>query len=362
MTAITTPIAAQSIHEGKNEPITLICGPMASPYRSGAGLSPVLNANVAADCSSWTFVSSSTKRARLSSRRAARRSVRVPSPRRYDASESSYACCDASSRAAATSRRRYASLTSVYAFQTSLTARSRVAVISSSADRRADSASSTRRCPEPFGRLVVRCDPRLTQDRPDVADERHCRPVCGARPADFGLGRAERRYPSEEIQPLLERAVDGLLDRVLDLGAFRKVRKIRDLDRYSRRDADTLRERHLGVPLLREHVLEVEHRLRCLLSRERDLGASGESPGQPALRRLLHRAGRVERALGHCDPRANAGEAIERALHGEGDLLVLAVESEIRGQEPLLRGVPSAPAASEVEQQPAQIQGGHRLE
>src|SRR5438067_6733404 len=31
MTAITTPIAAQSIHEGKNEPITLICGPMASP-------------------------------------------------------------------------------------------------------------------------------------------------------------------------------------------------------------------------------------------------------------------------------------------------------------------------------------------
>src|SRR5438094_8468894 len=30
MTAITTPIAAQSIHEGKNEPITLICGPIAS--------------------------------------------------------------------------------------------------------------------------------------------------------------------------------------------------------------------------------------------------------------------------------------------------------------------------------------------
>jgi hypothetical protein len=32
------------------------------------GVSPVVNASAAEDCSSWTFVSSSTNRARLSSR------------------------------------------------------------------------------------------------------------------------------------------------------------------------------------------------------------------------------------------------------------------------------------------------------
>src|SRR5262245_24063892 len=120
-----------------------------SPYRAGAerasAVSPVVNARAAEDSSSLTLVSSSTNRARLSSRRAARRSVSVPSPTRYDLSESSYDCCEASTSAAATSRRRKASLTSVYAFQTSLTARSRDAVISSWAARRADSASSTRR-------------------------------------------------------------------------------------------------------------------------------------------------------------------------------------------------------------------------
>src|SRR4029450_13651007 len=56
-----------------------------------------------------------------------------------------------------------------------------------------------------------------------------------------------------------------------------------------------------------------------------------------------------------------AGETVERALHREGDLLVLAVESQVRGQEPFLRGVPRAPAPTEVEQQPSQIQGGARL-
>src|SRR2546428_1675379 len=61
------------------------------------------------------------------------------------------------------------------------------------------------------------------------------------------------------------------------------------------------------------------------------------------------------------DPRAYAGETVESALHGEGDLLMLAVEPEVRGQEPLLRGVPSAPATTEVDQQPSQIQGGNRL-
>src|SRR6267142_4700504 len=119
------------------------------PYRSGAEraseVSPVVNARAAEDSSNWTFVSSSTNRARLNSRRAASRSVSVPSPTRYDLSESSYDCCEASTSAAATSRRRKASLTSVYAFQTSLTVRSRVAVISSCAVRRVDSASSTRR-------------------------------------------------------------------------------------------------------------------------------------------------------------------------------------------------------------------------
>ena len=62
-------------------------------YRPGAelasGASPVVNASAAVESSSWTFVSSSTNRARLNSRRAARSSVSVPSPRRYDASESS---------------------------------------------------------------------------------------------------------------------------------------------------------------------------------------------------------------------------------------------------------------------------------
>src|SRR4030095_9575488 len=119
------------------------------PYRSGAEraseVSPVVNARAAEDSSSWTFVSSSTNRARLNSRRAASRSVSVPRPTRYDLRESSYDCCEASTNAAATSRRRKASLTSVYAFHTSLTARSRVAVISSCAARRADSASSTLR-------------------------------------------------------------------------------------------------------------------------------------------------------------------------------------------------------------------------
>src|SRR6266700_3366128 len=124
-----------------------------SPYRSGAEraseVSPVVNARADDDSSNWTFISSSTNRARLNSRRAARRSVSVPSPTRYDLSESSYDCCEASTRAAATSRRRNASFTSVYAFHTSLTARSRVAVISSWAARRADSASSTRRWRDP---------------------------------------------------------------------------------------------------------------------------------------------------------------------------------------------------------------------
>src|SRR6266850_2978129 len=128
-----------------------------SPYRSGveraSGVSPIVNARAAEDSSSRTFVSSSTNRARLNSRRAASRSGSVPSPTRYDLSESSYDCCEASTRAAATSRRRKASLTSVYAFQTSLTARSRVAVISSCAVRRADSATSTRRWRAPPSKI-----------------------------------------------------------------------------------------------------------------------------------------------------------------------------------------------------------------
>src|SRR5262245_15609089 len=44
--------------------------------------SPVLKASVTDASSNWTFVSTSWKRARLSSRRAASRSTRVPRPRR----------------------------------------------------------------------------------------------------------------------------------------------------------------------------------------------------------------------------------------------------------------------------------------
>src|SRR5207244_6721718 len=88
-----------------------------------SGAAPVVNASAAAESSTWTLLSSSTNRARLSSRRAARRSVSVPSPTSYDLRWSSYACCDASTSAAATSSRRKASLPSVYAFPTSVTVR-----------------------------------------------------------------------------------------------------------------------------------------------------------------------------------------------------------------------------------------------
>ena len=40
---------------------------------------------------------------------------------------------------------------------------------------------------------------------------------------------------------------------------------------------------------------------------------------------------------------------------------MLPIEPEVRGQQPLLRGVPRAPATAEVEQQPSQVQGGNRL-
>ena len=45
----------------------------------------------------------------------------------------------------------------------------------------------------------------------------------------------------------------------------------------------------------------------------------------------------------------------------EADLLVLAIEAEVRGEEPFLRRVVRGSAATEVDQQPSEVQRGNRL-
>jgi len=113
-------------------------------------------------------------------------------------------------------------------------------------------------------------------------------------PCYLRLGRAERRNPCDEIGTLLECAVDRLLDGILKLGRRRKGRKIGQLERGRRGDADTLRKRDLRVSLLLEHRLQIEGGLRRLLPRMRQLGTCAEPTLQSPLRRVFHRAGGIQ--------------------------------------------------------------------
>src|SRR5262249_18946007 len=119
--------------------------------------------------------------------------------------------------------------------------------------------------------------------------------------------------------------------------------------------------RDLSIPLPGQHILQVERRLRLLLSGERDLGQGGEAIAQLALRRLPDRPRRIHGALCDDNPRVQAGQGEEGTLDAEDDLLVRTVEAEVRGQQALLRRVPRMPSTPEVEEQPAQAQYGNDL-
>src|SRR5215510_15626380 len=77
--------------------------------------------------------------------------------------------------------------------------------------------------------------------------------------------------------------------------------------------------------------------------------------------RLANGAGRLEGTLGHRDFGAQARQPEKGALDTENNLLMLAVEAQVGGQQALLGRVQGIAPPPEVQEQPTQIQGGDDL-
>src|SRR5262249_14091138 len=240
-TATTMPIAAQSIHEGKNDPMTLICGPTASllSLRRRAGVRALprgeregrrgvqqLDLRIELDEARTTElapggeeVGERAEAQTIGSERILVRELRCLDQSRGDVEAAEgkldvgVGLPDLADGAVARRRdlilggptRRFGQL------DAALTGS---AIEELPLEEQPDAIARLGRA-EPPGGLAVGGDPRAAQDGADVADQRQGRPVSGAGPADLGLGRAQRRDASDEVGSLLERAIDGLLDGIL---------------------------------------------------------------------------------------------------------------------------------------------------
>src|SRR6266478_1676152 len=197
---------------------------------------------------------------------------------------------------------------------------------------------------------------------PDVAGDRRprhqARPVVRARLTHLGLLGPHAREPRDQVRALRQRPVDRFVHRPLQGGWQRLLRDVGDVDRRSGADADGLEQRHVGIVLGGEGILEVVGRPRRLLLRLQDLGQRGEFV-------LLARGGGVLEAVrsgkGRAGGRhlaADGGQGMELARDAEDDLLVLGVEAGGRLHGQRTRRVHEGPAAAEVEQQPLQAERG----
>ena len=212
---------------------------------------------------------------------------------------------------------------------------------------------------EPTRRSVPAGHSRPAGQEAEVGHQGQGREVGGARPADLRLLRADGGHPGDEVRPLLEGLVDHPLHRVFQGGRRRQRRDIGDLDRCRGRQADAVRQLHLGVALPSEHVLEVERRLRFLLPGERDLG----QVARPFCSRLSA-ASRTDRAestalWATAILRVEAGEGEEGPLDVEDDLLVRAVEAEVGGEQALLGRVHRAPSTPKSRSSQRRFSVGH---
>src|SRR5262249_6243353 len=133
------------------------------------------------------------------------------------------------------------------------------------------------------------------------------------------------------------------------------------LDRCRGRNADALRQRHLGIAFSRQHILQIESGLGFLLPRLRDFRNSCQTIAQLRFRRLANSTGGIDGALRNRNLPPQAGQPEKCSLNFEDDLLVLAIKAKISCQQALLGRVPGTPSAAKVEEQPAQIECGKSL-
>src|SRR5262245_61763436 len=214
---------------------------------------------------------------------------------------------------------------------------------------------------EPSRRLISSSDFDPPSKRVDIGHQRECREIGCARAPHVGFLSAKRRHLGDQVRSSFECLVDHIVDGIFQNRRRRQGREFANLDRCRGRNADALRQRHLGIAFSRQHILQIESGLGFLLPRLRDFRNSCQTIAHLRFRRLADRTGGIDGALRNCNLPPQAGQPEKCSLNIEDDLLVLAIKAKISCQQALLGRVPGAPSAAKVEEQPAQVEGRKNL-